>query len=305
MQEQRCSAPSEMPALHDAANVASLNAQRRYLSLIRLNLLALLVGAVAGAAALPADAVGRVIAAVAAVVLVGALLLTLVIQNKSYERTWYGGRAIAESVKTLAWRYMTRAEPFGGDDDAETDELFLNRLAQILKSGANLDIHLSAVLGGDQITACMREVRAWPLAKRREYYDRCRIQDQRDWYSRKSSLSEHAEKRFFSVMWISNLLAVAAAVVLVIWPDLPVNATGVFSTSAAAVFGWLQVKRHQEIAQSYAIAAQELAIVHAKVGMMTTEAQFALFVADAENAISREHTLWIARRDAGVNMSAH
>ena len=26
--------------------------------------------------------------------------------------TWYEGRAAAESAKTLAWRYMVRAEPF-------------------------------------------------------------------------------------------------------------------------------------------------------------------------------------------------
>jgi hypothetical protein len=303
MQEQGCFPQGEMPALHDAANVSSLNAQRQYLRLIKLNLVALLVGAVAGAVVLPA--VGRVIAGVAALALVAALLLTFVIQNKSYERTWYGGRAIAESVKTLAWRYMARAEPFDGGDDATSDELFLNRLAQTLESGANLNVNLSAVSGSDQITLRMREVRAWPLAQRRDYYDRCRIQDQQKWYSKKSGLSERAAGWFFAGMLLSNVLAVAAAVAMVIRPDLPVNGTGVFSTAAAAVFAWLQVRRHQEIAQSYAIAAQELAIVHGKVGAIATDAKFAVLVADAENAISREHTLWVARRDAGVNLSAH
>ncbi len=277
-----------MPALHDAANAASTRAQRQYLRLITLNLAALLVGA------------GVPVPAIAAIALVAALLITLLTQNKSYERTWYGGRAIAESVKTMAWRYMTRAEPFQHADDAKADELFLKRLAQILESVANLDVRLTAVSGADQITTHMRKVRALPLAERRDYYDECRIRDQQKWYSEKSALSERAERRFFTVMWISNGLAVAAAVGMVVWPDLTLNATGFFSTAAAVFFAWLQVKRHQEIAQSYAIAAQELSIVRAKASRVTTEPQFAAFVADAENAVSREHTLWTARRDAAI-----
>jgi hypothetical protein len=267
-----------------------MKAQRQYLRLIRINLAALLIGAAAGAA----------VPAVAAIALVAALVATLVTQNKSYERTWYGGRAIAESVKTLAWRYMARAEPFQDGDDANADELFLKRLGQILQSAANLAVQLSSVSGADQITAHMRKVRALPLAERRDHYDECRIQDQYKWYSKKSALSERAERQFFTVMWVSNGLAVAAAVGMVFNPDLAVNATGLFSTAAAVVFAWLQVKRHQELAQSYAIAAQELSIVHGNVSHVTMEPQFAAFVADAENAISREHTLWTARRDATI-----
>ncbi|HJQ40858.1 MAG TPA: DUF4231 domain-containing protein [Thermoanaerobaculia bacterium] len=275
-----------MPALHDAANAASTKAQRQYLLLTRLNLIALLIGAGAGTA----------VPAVAAIALIAALVITLLTQNKSYERTWYGGRAIAESVKTLAWRYMTRAEPFQAGDD----ELFLERLAQLLQSAANLDVRLTAVAGADQITPHMRKVRGWPLAERRDHYDEFRIQDQQKWYAGKSALSERAERLFFTAMWISNGLAVAAAVCAAFRPDLAPNATSLFSTVAAVVFAWLQVKRHQELAQSYAIAAQELSIVHGKVRNVTTDPQFAAFVADAENAISREHILWTARRDAAI-----
>ncbi|MCV5359976.1 DUF4231 domain-containing protein, partial [Escherichia coli] len=32
------------------------------------------------------------------------------------EKLWYGGRAVAESIKTITWRYVCRAEPFQGDD---------------------------------------------------------------------------------------------------------------------------------------------------------------------------------------------
>ena len=298
MQEPSCPAEVDMPALHDAANDASVDAQRQYLRLIKLDLAALLVGAAAGSVSLQDDNASSVIAIIALVTLIVALILTLVMQNKSYERRWYGGRAIAESVKTLAWRYMTRAEPF---HDQATDDLFLARLAQILALGANLGVDLSPE-GEQQITTRMRALRAAELAQRRECYKLLRIQEQRKWYATKARISRSAERRFFTMMWLANVCAVIAAALMIKWPTLRVNATGLFSTAAATLFAWLQVKRHQELAQSYSIAAQELAIVHDKAAGVSTEEQFASFVGDAETAISREHTLWIARRDAGVKL---
>lgn len=296
---EKCATEVHLPALHDAANKASRTAQRSYLSLMRLNLIALLVGAIAGAVALPSGVAGQVIAGIAAVALVAALLITFMIQDKAYERTWYGGRAVAESVKTLAWRYMACSEPFDTPDPADADALFLARLSEILKYGSTLSVNLSTA-SGEQISGVMRKVRGSALPERREVYVRCRIVEQRDWYSSKAALSEVAERKFFAAVWLSNGAAVVAAVMLVIWPTVPINATGVFATAAASALAWLQVRRHQEIAQSYAIAAQELGIVEAKSLHVKTESEFVTFVADAENAISREHTLWVARRDAGI-----
>lgn len=297
-----CRDEIEFPGLHGAASKASRSAQQRYVKLIRLKLVSLLIGAFAGVFMISADTVARIVAGIGAVALITALLATLVIQNKGYERTWYGGRAVAESVKTLAWRYMTRAEPFDTDAETRAGSLFLGRLEQILQHGTTLNVKLSAA-EGDQINARMREVRASPWENRRELYVRCRIAAQRIWYARNAESNERAEQRFFTTMWISNGLAVATAVVHVIWPLLPVNPIGFFSTAAAAALAWLQVRRHQELAQSYAIATQELAIIQAKAATIEEEVRFTAFVADAESAISREHTLWAARRDAVVKVA--
>ena len=43
----------------------------------------------------------------------GCELALLILQP---ERTWYEGRAVAESVKTLAWRYSVCADPFPKDN---------------------------------------------------------------------------------------------------------------------------------------------------------------------------------------------
>lgn len=288
-----------LPALHDAANAASVRSQKRYLSLVKANLVALVFGAIAGAVSLPSGPAGRQIAAVAALALVTALILTFVIENKEYERTWYGGRAVAESVKTLAWRYMVRGEPFELGEGAQVDDLFLKRLKQILEQSATLKVGILSD-HGDQITSAMREARLSSLIERRDLYTTCRIIEQREWYSRRSRVSEVASQLFFTAVWVTNIVAVAVAIAIVVWPTVRLNATGVFSTAAAALFAWLQVRRHQELAQAYAITAHELGLIQAKAVHIRAEQEFAEFVADAEAAISREHTLWVARRDAEV-----
>lgn len=278
-----------------------MDAQVRYLTLVRVNLFALGVGALAGGEVLSAGIGGRAIAAVAAFTLVVSLLTALLIQVKSFERTWYGGRAVAESVKTLAWRYMVRAEPFDQTRTAEVDDLFANRLLQVLNDSATLNVHLRAPVG-DQITHEMREARAASFDERRDLYAECRIRDQQVWYSTNAEKNEIAGNRLFVAIWTINAFAIAAAISMILWPAFTINLTGFFATVAASIFAWLQVRRHQELAQSYAVAVAELGLVHAKAIHINSEDAFAEFVADAEAAISREHILWVARRDAGIQV---
>jgi hypothetical protein len=68
-------------------------------------------------------------------------------------------------------------------------------------------------------------------------------------------------------------------------------------TLTASFLAWLQVKQHEELAHSYAVAAHELSFVREAGKLVHQEAELSSFVADAETAISRKHTLWLARRD--------
>lgn len=76
----------------------------------------------------------------------------------------------------------------------------------------------------------------------------------------------------------------------------------VLATGASAVLAWLQIRRHQELAQSYAVASHELALAESRARHVRSEEELARFVGDAEAAISREHTLWIARRDESATI---
>jgi len=66
---------------------------------------------------------------------------------------------------------------------------------------------------------------------------------------------------------------------------------------AASVLSWMQAKRFSELAASYALAAHEISLIREKSMLPNTPDEFSQFVGDAENAFSREHTQWVARKD--------
>ncbi|GGQ08215.1 hypothetical protein GCM10010279_14660 [Streptomyces mutabilis] len=52
---------------------------------------------------------------------------------------------------------------------------------------------------------------------------------------------------------------------------------------------WLAVRRHETLGRACTFAATELSVIHERLAK----------VPDAEEAISREHTMWRASRGAG------
>ena len=60
---------------------------------------------------------------------------------------------------------------------------------------------------------------------------------------------------------------------------------------------WLQLKRFQELTDAYGITATELKFIKEKSKFILDDNQLEKYVDDTETAISREHTLWLARRD--------
>jgi len=224
----------------------------------------------------------------------------LAIKAQRKDKIWYSGRALAESVKSLAWRYMVAAEPFGKTDaDANVDARFLKSLGEVLSAAKTaLGEGGGASKGDDQITAAMRAARALPLADRIEVYVRCRIDEQRSWYSSKADANANLANRYYWYTVAAQLAAVILALVRVHYPEEGFHAAGPLAALAAALIAWAQLKRFQEHAQAYSVASHELGLVKERARHLHGEAEFSAFVSDSENAISREHILWLARRDS-------
>jgi hypothetical protein len=87
---------------------------------------------------------------------------------------------------------------------------------------------------------------------------------------------------------------------MVRWPDFPFHFASVLASIAAVLVGWREVKQYGQLGHAYSLAAQELGLVEVRAAHVVTDDDLAAFVADAEQAISREHTMWAARRRAGI-----
>ena len=285
----------DLPPLYHTVDASSLGAQQRFLRATKFRLFFLLAASVCGVSSLRIGvsstdwaAVGAVISFSAALVTEGYLLRT------RPEQTWYEGRAAAESVKTLSWRYAMGGEPFligGPHSEDEIEDIFLHQLGSVFEVVKELDVTPSSV--GQQITAPMRAVRATSLDDRKRIYEEGRVEDQQRWYQEKAQWNAAWARHWTIIMAAVEVGGVAGAILKAVGA-IDSDLLGLFGTFAVAIAAWLQTKQHRSLATAYTVTALELASVRTKIHRQRTEADWAYFVSDAEEAFSREHTLWKA-----------
>ncbi|CAA9374730.1 MAG: hypothetical protein AVDCRST_MAG93-8724, partial [uncultured Chloroflexia bacterium] len=275
---------------------ASRGGQNTYKRLVQVDLALVVAGAALGALAfLVPKGYAPAFAAVAAIVLLGSIVAKYVNKQRSDDKEWFDGRAVAESVKTLTWRYMMRLEPF--DDDATSDQKFIEGLDAIREARSGLQYRVgSQDDSAEQITPRMREVRQMPVQERRDLYVKERVEDQAKWYADKSEDNRRLASRLFWAALVAQFIALTLAVWRVASPSAGLSLVGPLLALAAAFTAWTQLGRNDELRQSYALANQELLNIKALANTVETDQELAKIVSDGEGAISREHTMWIAKR---------
>lgn len=297
----------DYPALYLAASEAAKRGQtiHKRLSLGEILMttlgltIALLTGLIFGYVITdPGSAVVRnlIVGTVTALVFLTALVLKFINRSSGFDTDWYSGRALAETVKGLAWRYMMRVEPYAAADHSVDRRLRLD-LAGLLRrqAGFRQAVDRLPVLP-QQISPRMRAVRTLPLPDRRDLYLTGRVLDQARWYQRRGASASRWSGRWY---WLSVATQLAGAGVA-IW----VAATGadllrviaIAGAVALAMAAWSQLNRYDELSRSYGVALQELLLIAAVGEQVSTEGELAELVGDAEEAIGREHRLWMARR---------
>jgi hypothetical protein len=287
------------PAAFRAADHGAIQKKRNHLWASRLDLLLILAGAVSTSWAIE-SAGGRLVLAIAGALSLGlGLLISVYMKISDAEKAWFGYRAVAESIKTMAWRYMTQTSPYGHSlSPKEADGIFTEQMGQVLRMPRIQHAILAAEEAtSDQITPRMREIREMPTAMRKLLYMRERVKDEQVWYASKAKANARKGSRMLIATILCQGLAMGAAILLVRWPEFNFNFASVFSAAAAAIIAWQELKRNQELAYAYGQAAHELGLIMARERHVETDDELSLFVSDAENAISREHTMWLARRD--------
>jgi hypothetical protein len=289
---------TEFPNYFQAADKASIRAQSNYINIIRIDLIAMIIAS--GISIYNYQLVDSklIIYIISGVLLLLSLILTLVLKNKKYEDIWYQGRALAESCKTLSWRFITCSEYFEANLTLnEAKNRFVHRVKELSAEFRELSkVMDSRILNLPIITNKMVELRSQNTIDRKNYYIINRVEDQKKWYSSKAEYNIDKYNIWFWVIIISQVIALISIVSLIKCPDNNWNFVGLFTTVASSAISWLQLKQHQELKQAYTIATQELNFILTLSDNLTSDEELSKFVLDSENAISREHTLWLAQR---------
>jgi hypothetical protein len=291
---------SDYPWLYRAADSASAKAKNAHFLGLKAQLTILFIVGVLAAVptwwhlelgSLKGLAVTSAVALAASLVIVGAA------RERKFDRRWFDARAVAESAKTLSWRYMMQAGPSFAIENSVAEQTFIGEL-QALSATREVAV---AELGGveedrTQISKFMLDARKRPFDERKAYYLAFRVAEERDWYHNQASLNRTSSSRWYWAGTVIQLVALTMAVVRAA-DFLTFSIAGPLMTLAASVSAWTQARRHDELGTSYSVAANELTNLEQKVELCTTDTELVALVKDVEEAISREHTMWRVRRN--------
>ncbi|MCX5890117.1 MAG: DUF4231 domain-containing protein [Deltaproteobacteria bacterium] len=293
MNEEITFTEGDYPGLYQAADTESKKSQQIYYRCLCSYLGLLILGVII--ALFLGDS--KLLAIISAASFLGALSICIFLAAKRHDRKWYTARAVAESVKTRTWRYMMRAEPYDCPD-IEARKFFLSDLQLILIQNREVTKELSGESAThDAINIKMELIKSMDLQTRKSIYKKLRIENQLNWYSLKAVINKKQNRKYFILLVAVNIMAVVCVILRVAFPSWKYLPTQVFAVGAASIVSWLQAKRFGDLSTSYSLAAHEISIISALADDTKTEEDFSRFVSDTENAFSREHTQWVARRD--------
>lgn len=190
----------EYPALFSASDSASLAAQKTYLRLLRGQLALFILASLSSSIAAAAEpSIQYRFSTSAAIFLSVGLLLMWILRAQAYDKIWFDCRAVAESVKTAAWRYMMRASPYDLDEGtSNVDARFIKHLKEIRAARHGVEMHLAGLSpGGKEISDYMRRTRGLSLEEQKKVYCRDRLIDQKMWYEGRVRSNRRATTAWF------------------------------------------------------------------------------------------------------------
>lgn len=286
--------PSDYPPLKVSSDKASRRAQVFYLSFFGLQLALFALVSIAGAFSRLISDTDRQKALFlwVAIFLALGIVVSLVVRDRKFDKVWFDGRAVAESAKTLSWRFMMQSEPLG-KACSEVDLITELDRVRTWRPGLSEQI----VTGGSSATERMRTVRAAEWKERRAFYAAFRAREQQHWYTRNAQRNRTYKETWYWSILVLQLGACGFALAASRVGPPAVNATGILMTLSASAAAWNLARRHEELSNSYSLAADELAKIYDLIRLASTENEFLKLVDQGEEAISREHTMWCARRN--------
>ncbi|MFE9925759.1 DUF4231 domain-containing protein [Streptomyces sp. NPDC005774] len=293
-------ARNDLPGLYRAASDTSRRGQKTHIRLTRLRLSMAILAALAGTLSTTSSispGSRRIYASFSIAFFTGALVAEILLLKERPDRSWYGGRALAESIKTLAWRFSVCSAPFPKEMQLdEAERLFRRKLRELLS------LHSVRLMSNVDplVTENMAAIRASSLSERMECYIKYRIDAQCVWYADNSNKSERAAKRWKILLLLLEALGLVTAL-LVLLDYSFLDFSGVLAALIIAGVAWVEVRQFDSVAEAYALTSLELSLIRHSVAEVSTEQSWSTYVHSAEQGISREHTMWLAKRSGARN----
>lgn len=279
-----------LPGFYHDADEASRKGQRATLLLSRVRLIGAVVAAVGGAFKWKVGGGVDVWAWVALIGFLIALFGEFLLWVMHPELKWNAGRAVAERVKSAAWRYAVAGDPFPltaqdarGDLEATIADAAAEHRGTLLLTSDNPS--------GEQV---MTELRGKPFADRRTAYREKRVRRQLDWYHDKAASNEAKATTARVLLFAGEFVAILFAI-LRITGAWDVDLSGVMAAAVAGGAAWIGLRQYENLKVAYSTAAGELADIYKRL-LRTDEADWPTRVAEAEAVISNEHAAWLASR---------
>lgn len=221
--------------------------------------------------------------------------------KKQYERKWFAFRAVAESIKSLSWQYAMACGDFS-ESNLDVSRLFLQRIERAKEIfRLNPDPETISIESSNDLKQSIVEARELGWENRRKIYIKERLEDQIKWYTNKAKINK---KRSELCDWIIIILQIAGILIslflLFIHPIVNgAPALALTVTLIASIIGWSRSKQHAELVEPYLNAAREINEIKQEIELVGGETDFRRLVEEAEQAISREHIMWLAK--SGLN----
>ncbi|MBY7649445.1 MAG: hypothetical protein C4617_02875 [Candidatus Liberibacter europaeus] len=238
--------------------------------------------------------------------IVNIFLLTfnLLISCKKYwqgiaeEKYWYKSRAYAESIKSVVWKFYMRTKRYR----------FKGDITSALKKSMSVIVPVKVEeIDDSDISDIVKKAEQYQKLDwkdRKKLYLEQRVLNQLNWYKKKSKLNADNNlyfRRLILIFASGALLSMMASGILILYKfeyqSYLLNVANMFVTSSMIFIGWSQIKRYNELSETYDLTAKEIENLIEEGNLIVDECSFGHWVEDSETAFSREHTMWGARRN--------
>lgn len=290
----------DLPDSYSSYDTSAIIAQRDHFRLILFELGSAVVISISSLiiAIYQQDTISRIGFLIISFLFLIGIVRQLIATKEQFERKWFAFRAVAESIKSLAWQYAMACGDFS-ESSLDASKLFLQRIKRAKEIfRINPDPETISIESSNDLKQSLEEAREIGWQNKRKIYIKERLEDQIKWYRNKAQINKKRSNLYDSMVIILQIVGIVISLVFLYIRPM-INGAPVLSltvTLIVAIIGWSRSKQHAELMEPYQNAERELNDIKQEIELAGTEADFRRLVEEAEQAISREHTIWLAKR---------